>query len=48
MGMTETHKTASSMVIMNEECLLSVSHNTLFLFKKQQMKLPGNRFKVNK
>lgn len=46
--MTEIYKTRSSMVIMNEECLFSVSHNTLVLFKEHQMELPGNRFKVNK
>lgn len=46
--MTEIYKTRSSMVIMNEEYLFSVSHNTLVLFKEHQVELPGNRFKTNK
>lgn len=33
---------------MNEECLFSISHNILILFKRHQIKLPGNKFKTNK
>lgn len=46
--MTKTHKITSSMVMMNEECLFTISHSILILLKDHQMKLPGSIFKANK